>query len=94
MEYLTASNQTHSKIHNKTLDVILFAAQPLSKPLKIYDSLYNKSDFCSIIRYEYGSEISEDAISLIPLKFNESAIAFYGILCCEHHIIPFLINLE
>ena len=52
--------------------------KPVFKTSKIYDPLYNKLDFCSIIRYVCGSDNSQDAISLIPQKHNWSATVFTG----------------
>ena len=48
------------------------------KHSKIYDPLYKKMDFCSIIRYAYISEKSGDAIFPIPQKRNQTAIVFTG----------------
>ena len=52
--------------------------RPVFKPSEIYDPLYKKLDFCSIIRYVYDSEKSDEAIFPFPRKHNYCAIFFTG----------------
>ena len=50
--------------------------RPAFKPSEIDDPLYKKLDFCSIIRYVYDSEKSDEAIFPFPRKHNYCAIFF------------------
>lgn len=62
------------------------SVRPLHKPSELYDPLYNKLDFCSIIGYAYNSGKSWSHYFFDPLKAQLKRSNFYGIRWCEYRI--------